>query len=422
MFFGDGNLMKFNGIVTSLVFLIGYEGSGTEQDADSMVGSLPSTTLIPVQLSQRNLQDYISSPTLNPDTCSGNRIGLYAWGYEVWNSTSSPMIDFLSNPSVRDYSCGDIYINVADYTASTYIRDELALVPFIKSVRSTGNTGVVFLVYGDVQVSGHEAEDGPTEFADTFFRWVSSISDSDLHQIAPVGVSYDCEHLSVKVIETALNRAQDLKREVVISRLGGDDSLIQIEWTVEGQEKPDDTDMIMRLADRALIMNYRTHISSSVKDPLGRDNMITRLFDFMFKRQCKRCLDDAYATANYKAKIRIMLEADCQCGASCRKISFCAYDSREPGWGDDFTNGAEYMMHTLYAFDTELRSGRRLSPSQYERLFGSPQNLQLFVVHNWHWFTCFFDDPSVAVSTPIGKKLESCINYHSMAQACRRNY
>lgn len=356
---------------------------------------------------------------LYSDTCSGNGIGLYSWGYEVWNSTDSSMISFLRNPAASEFACGDIYINVADFSASTYIRDEFALVPFIKNVRSSGNRAVVFLVYGDVEVSKNAADNGPYEFAETFFRWISSIPDSDLKQMLPVGLSYDCEHLSVKVIERTLKRAQDLKRSLVKTKLGGDESLIQIEWTVEGQEKPVDTDMIMRLADRALIMNYRTHMGSSIRDPDGVDNMINRMFDFMFNRQCRRCLDDKYATANYKAKIRIMFEADCQCGNGCGKISFCAYDAKEPGWGNQYRNGAEYMLSTIQQFNNELKHGGRLSSGQYKRLFGDPQDLQLVVIHNWQWFTCFFDDASIAVASPIGVKRESCKNYHSMARSCR---
>ena len=409
-------MMKIFVVAPIMVWL---NGCGSTTRPAVQVGPA-AITPAPATVPERR-QTVIDIPLLPPvkDTCSGNQLGLYSWGYEVWNSPTSPLVSFLRNPAVKEYGCGDLYINVADYSATTYIKDEAALVPFIKNVRSSGNQAVVFLVYGDVDVGKNGAENGPTEFADTFFRWISSIPDSDLKTMLPLGVSYDCEHLSVRVIENALKRAQELKRILVNQRLGGDASLIQIEWTVEGQEKPVDTDMVMRLADRALVMSYRTHMGKSVKDPLGEDNMVTRLFDFMFTKQCRHCLDDAYATANYKAKIRIMFEADCQCGNGCGKISFCAYDAKESGWGENHPNGAAYLMSTLQEFDTELRHGGRLSSSQYSRLFGAPTNLQLFVVHNWQWFTCFFDDPSVAVTTPIGRQRESCKNYHSMARACR---
>lgn len=353
------------------------------------------------------------------DTCQGNQLGLYSWGYEVWNSDDSPMIAFLRNPSVKEYGCGDIYINVADYGSPGEIPHAEELVAFIKNVRSSGNKAVVFLTYGDDDVDNNGAVDGPTEFAETFFEWISTLSDSDLQAILPIGVSYDCEHVSLRVIEKALKSAQNLKRALVNERLGGDESLVQIEWVIEGQRKPKNTDMIMRLADRALVMNYRTHIGKSIKDPSGRDNMVTRLFDFMFTKQCEHCLDDAYATEHYKAKIRIIVEADCEIREYCGKISFCAYDAKAKGWGNEFENGAQYLTKTLEKLDLELRQGGRLTPDQYSRLFGSPTNLQLFAIHNWQWFTCFFDDPSVAVTTPIGKRLESCENYHSLANTCR---
>lgn len=355
------------------------------------------------------------------DTCQGNQLGLYSWGYEVWNSNDSPMVAFLRNPAVKEYGCGDIYINVADYGETREIPHVDELLAFIKNVRSSGNKAVVFLTYGDDDVDNNGAVDGPTEFAETFFKWISTLSDSDLQAILPIGVSYDCEHVSLRVIEKALERAQKLKRDLVKERLGGDESLVQIEWVIEGQRKPENTDMIMKLADRALVMNYRTHVAKSIKDPSGRDNMVTRLFDFMFTKQCEHCLDDAYAEKHYKAKIRILFEADCEIREHCKKISFCAYDGKEKGWGSEYENGAQYLTKTLEKFDIELRQGGRLRPDQYARLFGSPTNLQLFAIHNWQWFTCFFDDPSVAVTTPIGKRRESCVNYHSLASTCRSN-
>ena len=360
-------------------------------------------------------------PLLQPirGGCSGNNLGLYTWGYEVWNNTQSPAIEFLTNPASTDYSCGDIWINVADYSAPNYIRDEYALVPFIRNVRATGNRATVLLVYGDVNVGKNGAPNGPSEFADTFFRWISQLSQDDLSVMLPLGISFDCEHLSDKTIRDALTHSQQLKEAIRESKLGGDASKIVIEWTIEGERKPVDTDVVMRLADRALMMGYRNHMATSIRDPNGEDTIMTRLFTFMFREQCEHCLDDAYAIANYKATIKLMFEADCMCGSSCHKISFCAYDARAPGWGNDYRHGAEYMMATLRQLDNELRNGGRLTPAQHRRLFGEYRDMELFVVHNWQWFTCFFDNPSVAVSTPIGAQHESCKNYHTFANSCR---
>jgi hypothetical protein len=365
-------------------------------------------------------------PLISPagSVCDSKDISIYTWGYELYNKTTSPIVDFLGNPKAARYRCGDVYINVADHTATTYIRDEYALVPFIKNVRATGNRGIVFLTYGDVQVSANGAPNGPTEFADTFFRWLNSVSDADMKAILPLGLSYDCEHLPHSTIVNALTRAQELKQKIARERLGGDASQLTVEWTIEGQEKPHDTDTVLKLSDRALMMAYRNHVDTSVRDPGGEDNLVTRVFDFMFTKQCRHCLDDAYAEANYKAKIKIMIEADCECGASCNKISFCAYDAAEELWGRKnhlgqsvYKTGEQYMIGTLQEANERIRA--RLGPARYERLFGKTENLSLFVVHNWSWFTCFFDDPSVSIPVPIGAKQQSCKNYHSMAKSCR---
>ena len=349
--------------------------------------------------------------------CRGNHLGLYTWGHDIWDSESSSFMDFLLNPAVGGFGCGDVYINVSDYSAPDWIPNPHNLYPFIYNVRSTGNTGVVYLGYGDVAVGSNGAPDGPKRFADTFFNWVASLTQDQLNDILPIGVSYDCEHLSPKTIQDALVRAQKLKEDIRVERLGGDGSQIVIQWTIEGQKKPVDTDIVMKYADSALMMAYRNHMGTSVFDPFGEDNILTRLMNFMFKEQCKHCLNDSYAIANYRAKIKIMVEADCMCGSSCRKISFCAYDATTPGWGDEYENGAEYLMSTLQVADEALRN--ELGPARFNRLFGSTNEMSLFVVHNWHWFTCFFNNPSVYTKSPIGVRKESCANYKTWARGCR---
>ena len=348
---------------------------------------------------------------------TGNNLGLYTWGHEVWRDSPSSLIEFVQNPKVSEYGCGEVYINVSDYTAPHWIPDPHNLYPFIRNIRATGNRAMVYLVYGDVNVSGNGAPDGPKIFADTFFAWVATLSDSQLNDILPIGISYDCEHLAPKTIQDALNRCQTLKEGIRVSRLGGDGSRMSVQWTIEGERKPVDTDIVMKLADSALMMGYRNHVGTSIHDPEGEDNIVTRLMNFMFKEQCTHCLDDAYAAANYKAKIKLMFEADCDCGASCRKISFCAYDGSQSGWGTEYANGAEYTMATLAESERQLRI--QLGPDRFNRLFGPQTNMSLFVIHNWQWFTCFFDQPSISVTTPIGKKSLTCQQYRSLAAGCR---
>jgi hypothetical protein len=60
----------------------------------------------------------------------------------------------------------------------------------MKNVRAAGNRGIIFLVYGDVQVSANGAPDGPLEFAGTFFQLLNKIADEDLKAILPIGLSY----------------------------------------------------------------------------------------------------------------------------------------------------------------------------------------------------------------------------------------
>jgi hypothetical protein len=60
----------------------------------------------------------------------------------------------------------------------------------MKNVRAAGKRGIIFLVYGDVQVSPNGAPDGQFEFAGTFFQWINKIWDEDLKAILPIGLSY----------------------------------------------------------------------------------------------------------------------------------------------------------------------------------------------------------------------------------------
>jgi hypothetical protein len=138
----------------------------------------------------------------------------------------------------------------------------------------------------------------------------------------------------------------------------------------------------------------------------------------MLTKPCRNCLNDEDVKANYWAKIKIMFKADCQCGASCHKISSCTYDAREQLWGGlSHRNGAEYLIDTLRKSEELIRA--RLGPQRFERLFGHYENMSLFVIHNWNSFTCFFDDPSVTITIPIGRQVHSCKNYHELGESCR---
>jgi hypothetical protein len=192
---------------------------------------------------------------------------------------------------------------------------------------------------------------------------------------------------------------------------------------VEGEPNPESTDTIMRLADSALVMVYRNHAGPSILDSSGVDTIKSRFMGYMLKKQCTRCLDDKYAKANYIAKMKLMVEADCQCTDNCRKTSFCAFDTSSKGWGDQYSSATEYMTATLR--DTLQQIHADLKPEQYQRLFGKAylqnnQDLSLFVVHNWEWFTCYFETKSMTSRDIFGiAALEQCSDYRQHAKTCR---
>jgi len=357
-------------------------------------------------------------------SCTGSGLGMYSWNHISWKTANAKMIRFLMER--RDFACGDVYINVSDFSSPDSIPSPVNVISFIRNVRATGNRGVVYLTYGDINVNANGVLDGPARFARTFFDWFNSVPQQTLDEILPIGLSFDCEHVDLATIRSALTVAQNLKSSVLNSKLGNDPSKVVVQWVVEGALSPANTDTIMRLADSAIIMVYRNHEGSSpVIDPTGVDTLSTRFLDYMMTRQCEHCLDDVYAAEHYKAKIRLMIESDCECRDNCRKTSFCAFDTRQPGWGNNFANPVEYLTTTLSNTKRTLQA--RLTEVQQERLFGhrltdDPADLSLFVVHNWEWFNCYFGDQSARDADwdpEAGGQNVSCKDYHTLANVCR---
>jgi len=328
------------------------------------------------------------------------------------------------NEKSRLFGCGDIYLNVADYSNPDHVKNSYNLYPFIHNIRATGNTGTVFLTYGDIDVNSNGSPDGPERFVRTFFAWFNALPQERLAEIFPIGISFDCEHLSVSTIERALSLAQSMKSNILESKLGNKSTNLIIQWAVEGHRNPESTDTIMRLADSALMMGYRNHSGPSPIDPSGSDTITTRFLNHMLRTQCPHCLDESYSVANYGAKLKLMVESACDCKDHCRKVSFCANDTSKDGWGHNHASGSEYLVATLQETLQQIKEA--LTAAQFERLFGTAPNkvndLSIFVIHSWEWFTCSFETTEMSAADIFGNtNLEICSKYRELANTCRSN-
>ncbi len=289
-------------------------------------------------------------------------IGVYSWDQKNWRDSDSKLLQHLASRK----TCGDVYVNFADYSNARDLRDADKLVDFLKRARVLmGSSRVLYVTYGDVTERDVVAVE---DFVDTFFELVSGMSSEEAKAVKPLGVSFDIEHFPATVYERVLVKAQQLKAQVV-ERWGPENLLIQC--TIEGEYKPVDTDIIMKHADRALMMVYRNSV----------DKFIDRLKWFLTE-QCERCLDDNYATEHYRAKISIMVETACRVGQSCSYISFCAIDDPNP---------VNYLVSTLKQAEQKMTSSGLITEEQKQRLFTGEA---LFVAHDFEWFQCFFNDSS----------------------------
>jgi hypothetical protein len=325
-----------------------------------------------------------------PD-CEGKKVGLYTWGQHHWKSDNSLFIAHLTGSNARRFTCGDVYINVADYSSASKIDGKEMLLPFIINVRRAGNSGVVWMTYGDVVQRDAAAS---LTFVDTFYDWLLSVPSEWLAVIKPIGLSYDIEQFTGDAIQQTLLHAQ--KRKTELSPILGPDGF-RIQCTVEGQLKPVETDIVMKYADSALMMVYRNYVTSP-SDPTGARNGIMKTMRFMLTEQCSRCLDDSYASLHYKAKITIMVETSCKMGKSCSYASFCAMDG-----------GVAYLASQLDEVDKQLVSSGLMTVAQKARLISTSSP---FAIHDWDWFQCYYGDHQD--TNPL------CKSYDALSQACRK--
>jgi hypothetical protein len=229
------------------------------------------------------------------------------------------------------------------------------------------------------------------EFVGTFYKWAAGLDKATAYSLGKVGLSFDVEHMAPSATKEALQKAQALKSTTKFAS-----GNILVQHTIEGKPNPDGTDYVMRYADSGLIMLYRNYMHSS---QFSDDSNILSRAQYMLKDQCIHCLDDAYATANYQAKLTIMVEASCHPADYCGKISFCAHDDK----------GADYAWNTLQTMESELISGGTVSQAQFGRLFNPSTT---YAIHDWGWFRCY-DPISETLSYP------QCATYHQMAAQCR---
>lgn len=331
----------------------------------------------------------IPSPPENP-SCKGKRIGLYTWDTSYWLDGNPELFEFLDTNTGRKWNCGNLYVNIGDYSSSDNIPSPSNLVQFAVSYRSRlrNEAGILFFTYGDVTETDGEAM---IRFTETFFDWVESISLPNAKAMGRIGISYDVEHMDPKYTEKVLKLCRKRRKSTSF----GDDKLI-IQYVIEGDENRVGTDIAFRYADSVLAMLYSNYVSE--KDPLASNSLVGRLHWFL-KTQCVKCLDDEYASLKYRAKITVMVEASCKMGRSCSWASFCAYDGAN--------EGAYYLVETLETAMSYLPSF--ISEKQFNRLF---QIDSLFVVNSFEWYRCYQPFQGIFSS-------KACSEFHALAHSCR---
>jgi len=327
--------------------------------------------------------------------CNGRRYGTYSWDQKSWMEQPSNIVSFLASDVGREWQCGDLAVNVADYTNPENIHNDSLLVPFIQSVRRDAGLvdSVIWLTYGDVVTANGTKM---RVFVDTFYRWAQGIDAATIPSLGKIGISFDVEHMDAASTQTALQAAQAMKAQTSFPA-----GQLLVQHTIEGQINPDGAQNVMLYADSALMMLYRNYIH----DPAGLladDSSIVARMQWFLTQQCKNCLVDSAASA-FKAKITVMVEAACQVGEACKKISFCAHD------GDGSEGGMLYMDSILAQMQTQIISQGIVTQAQYSRLFNTDAP---YTVQNWDSQKCF-SPFSASLTYP------DCANFHQLAAQCR---
>ncbi|KAF4677482.1 hypothetical protein FOL47_001297 [Perkinsus chesapeaki] len=341
-------------------------------------------------------------PTPRPASsspCTGHPIGIYAWSQDFWREGDPSLTDFIQTDRGRDWDCGELYINVADNTNYNFIVDQPQLVDWMKKWRQvSGNDNVIWMTYGDVVEQNGTKMVG---FVKTFGDFLTqSVSAQDMAEIAPIGLSFDVEHVPDTYYKEALMSAQDMVQNVTKS-MGYLPHSILVGSTIEGEENQQETTYVMQYADRALMMLYRNEVNGTYSDDL-----VERM-RWMMTDQCVVCTKPGWE--NLRAKITIMVEGSCKMGNGCGKLSMCVKDTSQY---PDPTGGIEYVWNTLQELTNAIVPEGILTQEQYDKLFLT--NGTLYAIHNWDWSRCYYGD-----DFSRQQNYTNCQDYHSMAATCR---
>jgi hypothetical protein len=337
---------------------------------------------------------------------AGKRLGMYTWSNKLWRDGARSLVDFFASPDGQEWGRGDVTINIGDHSSPHKISNKEQIVPFIQAYRAaSGNyESVVWLSYGDtVSKEGWKME----AFTRVFFDWIQRIPADVAVTLGTIGLSYDIEKMPAASTESGLILAQALKAKSPFPA-----GKLLIQHTIEGKRNPDGTHFVMKHADSALVMIYRNYMTSEYYSQTS--NLLNRA-KFFLKEQCVRCLDDAYATENYKAKMTLMVEASCRAKDYCAKLSFCAYG--RPG------EGAFYLWDTLMQLQSALLSSL-MTPAQFERLMNP---VTTYAVHDWKCmcpYSYFFViirvlDFQCFEPMTYGLSTGHCDEYPALAAQCR---
>jgi hypothetical protein len=319
--------------------------------------------------------------------CTGKRLGLYSW-----SGPEQTFLHFLTSDEGREWGCGDITINIGDYSDPYTIYNAESIVPFILAYRALvlNEEAVVWLSYGDtVSRDGTLME----AFIDTFFSWAASISEDQISGLGKIGITFDVEHMAPEATRSALMLAQSLK-DTTSFPFGK----LLIQHTIEGRPNPEGTDYVMRYADSALVMLYRNYMQSPI---FSEDSNLLRRAEYFLRMQCENCLNDEYATEHYNAKLTVMVEASCGPMDYCAKVSFCAHGGQ--------TEGAHYLWEALQQLQSEMLEAGLVTDSQFSRLFNP---WTTYSVHDWGWFRCY---PPFTGSL----EFEQCQRFAMSSEQCR---
>ncbi|KAF4746404.1 hypothetical protein FOZ62_025879 [Perkinsus olseni] len=315
-----------------------------------------------------------------------------------WRGNDTSLVDFGSSEMGKLWNSGDVYVNIADYSNYDQIANETLLVTWMKQWRkATGNTGRIFLTYGDAAKHYNERM---VEFVSTFERFLDHyVSREDMIEIAPIGLSFDAEGMKSASVRQTLEEAQSMKARVS-EKKGYEPGALLIDFAVSGDPNPVATQYVMQLADHATFEVFRNAIDGDYADDL-----VVRM-NWMLTQQCVVCTQPGWE--NLRAKITILVEGSCTKVNYCNKVSMCAFDAVEY---PSSAGGIEYIWNTMNLLRQRMISDGIVTAEQFNSLFDVHGTL--FAINDWEWSRCFYGD---SFSKKMG--YPNCHKYHREASRC----